>query len=162
MAETHNQHYLFSYEAMPIMFHSQSKDFLRYLDRDGIGFLKFWWDMTGNKVDAGLRSEPKGLGFQLKAHPDGRKIVLITLPAPKDIPEAYFLELVSPPVKRGLFSWQNSARVFSLEKAARKDGTPVTALAEWTARGYRHLIGKGPEPLLEDFYQAVDAIITKK
>ncbi len=36
MPKQDSQHYQFAYKAIPILFHNQSKDFLKHLEQDGV------------------------------------------------------------------------------------------------------------------------------
>lgn len=158
-----NQPYLFAFEAIPILFHGNPAQFIKLIEKDGLKFLQFWWGHVGDKLKDNLRTEPKGLGFEMRTHADGRKIVLIRMPPPGAVPEAYFIGLVTPDEKKWrLFPWQNKERVFTLEMVNDKEGNQVTRLSEWTPRNLQVTLGKGPEPEMDAFYKAISARITPK
>jgi hypothetical protein len=158
-----NQHYLFAFEAIPILFHNTPSQVIQMIEKDGLQFLQFWWGHVGDKLKDKLRSEPKGLGFEIRTHSDGRKIVLIRMPQPESVPEAYFIGLVNIDEKKWrLFPWQNKERVFTLEMVNDKEGNLVTRLSEWTPRDIRVSLGKGPEPDMDAFYEAISARISPK
>lgn len=71
----------FCYEVMPALFHAQTGDFVRYLRRDGLSFLQFWWDHLGQKLPADLR-QPFGT-FTAEWYPalEGTDLVFLTFPA---------------------------------------------------------------------------------
>jgi hypothetical protein len=157
MPKRDSQHYVFAYKAIPILFHNQSKDFLTYLDRDGVEFLKFYWNYVATETDEEGKSSPEGLAYEIREVEGGRKMVLVTMPRPHKPPEAYFLALITPPPKRSFLPWQNHARVIGLEY--HSEGTH---LCDLTPRAIRVDQGTGPRPVLEDFYRAVCQMIKMK
>jgi len=54
--------YNFAFEAIPIIFHSQTTEFMRLLEKDGVEFLKFWWNHVGDQVEESKRVMPAGTG----------------------------------------------------------------------------------------------------
>ena len=159
-----NQHQNFSYEVLPLLFHSETAKFFPLLRRDGVNFLKFWWDRAGVNLDPSLRVSSDGMDFEIKQSNDGRDVVLVKLPSPKQAPEAYYLALVNRPNKRSLLSWRNLARVFALSRAADLDSSGVqnTTLIELTRTARYVTIGKGPRPNLSGFYKVVSDILDRK
>jgi hypothetical protein len=155
-----SQHYLFAYEAIPILFKTQTKMFKEYIDKDGDKFLRFWWDHVGKNVLVEYERPGVGLTHDDRKLEDGTTITLITLPEP-EISEAFFLALVKPPDNRFLF-WKGMPRVIALERGQRSDGTLKTILGEWTARGNHVIIGPGPEPALDAFYETILKYFKKK
>ena len=93
------QSYRFAFEAINTVYQRNTADFDMYLERDGIKFLKFWWDKCGLDVPEGERREAKGLAYTQRNLEDGRRVILITCPAPTAEPEAYFLALIPKPKK---------------------------------------------------------------
>jgi hypothetical protein len=150
-----NQHQNYAYEVIPLLFHNETAKFFLHLRRDGNQFLKFWWDRAGLNLDEALRSSAEGLDHDFKTYQDGRDVILIKLPPPKKAPEAYFLIMVDRPKKRGIFPWQNLARVFALSRSIDDDGTPKTVLAELTRTARYVKIGEGSKPTLNSFYKLV-------
>ncbi len=157
-----SQHEMFAYEVIPLLFHNETRDFFGYLQRDGTKFLKFWWDRAGVNLDESLRSSSEGMDFEVRTLPDERKVVLLTLPAPKKAPEAYFLIMVDRPLKRSIFSWQNLGRVFALSRSVDEHGTPNTKIAELTKTARYVEVKKGPQPSLNQFYKAVCEMLEDK
>ena len=97
-------------------------------------------DMAGLQPDA----DPDAPGFDLRRVADldaapttiaGRPAVLIHLPEPEHMPEAYRLAviLVEPPAADG--SSDGRARVFAQECTFPIDGIPAAVLCEWAADG---------------------------
>lgn len=157
-----SQHEMFSYEVIPLLFHHQTKDFFGYLERDGIKFLKFWWDRAGVNLDESLRSSSEGIDFEIRSLSDGRGVVLLTLPSPKKAPEAYYLVMIDHPAKRSMLSWRNLARVFALSRAVDEHGNPATKIAELTKSARYVEVKKGPQPSLNLFYKTVCELVEKK
>lgn len=159
-----NQHQNFSYEVLPLLFHGETKQFYFLLKRDGVTFLKFWWDRAGVNLDESMRVSSDGLDFEIKKIKDGREVVLVKLPAPKTAPEAYYLALVNRPNKRSLLPWRNLARVFALSRAADLDSAGVqnTNLVELTRSARYVPMGKGPRPNMSAFFKFVSGIMDKK
>jgi hypothetical protein len=157
MPKRDSQHYQFAYKAIPILFHNQSKDFLKHLEQDGVKFLKFYWDYIATETDDEGKSSSDGMGYEIRKIEDGKKMVLLTLPRPRKPPEAYFLALITPPPKRSLLPWQNHARVVGLEYHS-----DATHLCDLTPRAIRVDQGIGPRPVLEDFYIAVCKLMKMK
>jgi hypothetical protein len=159
-----NQHQNFSYEVLPLLFHNEGAQFIVLLRRDGINFLKFWWDRAGINLDESMRVSPEGMDFEIKKVNDGREMVLVKLPPPREAPEAYYLALVTKPKKRSLLPWRNLAKVFALSRDADLDstGAPNTTLVELTRTARYVPIGKGPRPTLKEFSKVVFGMITKK
>lgn len=159
-----NQHQNFSYEVLPILFHGETAKVISLLKRDGVPFLKFWWDRAGVNLDESMRSSSDGMDFEIKKCKDGREVVLVKLPSPKNAPEAYYLALVSRPQKRSVLPWRNLARVFALSRATDLDSSGVqnTTLVELTRTARYAPIGKGPRPILNAFYKVVSGILDRK
>lgn len=162
MPRFRNQHQMYAYEALPLVFHNETKDFLEYLKRDGVKFLKFWWDRAGITLDETLRIPSEGLAYEIKTYKDGRDVILVKLPAPKNNLEAYYLALVARPLKHSFFPWRNLARVFALRRSEEEDGSVKTILAEVTRTARTVPIGKGPKPNMDDFYEVVCKILDSK
>jgi hypothetical protein len=161
MAKT-NQHEQYSYEIIPLLFHNETRDFFGYLQRDGVKFLKFWWDRAGVNLDESLRSTSDGIDFEIRQIPDGREAVLLTLPTPKKSPEAYYLIMVDRPAKHSIFSWRNLGRVFALSRSVDEHGTPNTKIAELTKTARYVEVKKGPQPSLNLFYKSVCEMLEDK
>ena len=150
------QSYRFAFEAINTIFQRTPADFDMYLERDGIKFIKFWWDKVGLDVPEDQRSEAKGLAFTHRNLEDGRTITLITLPKPTTEPEAYFLALIPKPLKHNyFFTWKNNTRLISLEYKLDEDGSPTTQLGEWTYRFNHFKIEGTCPPDLESFFKTV-------
>ena len=64
MDKTKSHQWNFAFDAIPILFHSQTDSFMKYLEKDGIKFLQFWWDHVGDKMDEEKRVSSGGLTFE--------------------------------------------------------------------------------------------------
>ena len=150
-----SQQYNFCYEALPIMFHSQTQDFIKYLEKDGLAFLEFWWNHVGERLAGDLLIPFTGMAFETFPLNEKTKITIITLPKPKEEGEMYFLGLISNPEKR--FAWVRlpSTRVLGLVKKSKSAFESGTELGDVTPRGIYKPIGEGPEPKKDAFKQAV-------
>ena len=127
------QHAKFAFEVLPLLFHSQNRDFLFYLERDGIKFLQFWWDHTGEKVGETMRKSFEGLNYEITSFESGRKLVFLQLPVPENQSEPFFLALFSPPTKKNLLPWKNYGQVYILDNNAGAE----KQIIEITPRAYR-------------------------
>jgi len=162
MSEGKNQHIEFAYYALPEVFRGQTEQFFEYLDRDGVAFLEFWWNQVGNRIGEEYPQDSDGIAYEVKEQEDGTKIVLITLPAPKNDQEAYYIALVHPRQKKTFLKWQNLPRVFSFSLSLKPGNAFKTLFGEWTPRGrYVHISSNTTKPSLEIFYTAVKEQLKK-
>ena len=155
MPKNDNHQNQFAYQAMPILFHNSSRQFMTILEKDEIKFLEFWWDQTGKDVKEENRIPADGLSYEIRDYCEDKKIVLITLPRPKKVSEAYFLAMLTPPPKRYWLPWKNLAQVFALQRGKIENGQVLTRLVELTPRGMQRDVGPGSQPALFDFYAMV-------
>lgn len=157
-----NQHQMFAFEVLPLLFHNETSQFMTYIRKDGVEFLKFWWDRAGISLDPDLRSSPEGMDFEIHPFHDGREIVIIRLPSPKKVGEAYFLGMVTKPLKRSIFSWRNLARVFALNRLSIDNGDENTELGELTKMARYVAIGKGSKATKKSFFDSICGHLDKK
>lgn len=157
-----SQHYNYTHETIPLLWHGQSEDFLKYLDKDGTVFLRFWWKHLSDNLGITILSDSAGLAFQVKEMTDKEgksiKIVLLTLPKPEVIGEVYYMVLAKFPKKRTIFdafmASLPTTRVIALQlEKLDAEGNPVTGLYELTRRARSVRIGSGCEPVLDVFYK---------
>jgi hypothetical protein len=162
MDNKRSQHFNYAYESLPVIFHSQTKDFFTYLERDGLKFLEYWWDHMGTRLDDALTSSFEGAAYEVRDLPEKKsKIVLVTLPKTADNFEAHYLAFVQLPLKRFPVRLSNT-RVFALERAPQNMSPSGTFLAEITPRGRFLRLQEGPTADLEAFYQLVYSKVWKK
>ena len=159
MAEPKSQPIAFAYEALPELFHNDPHSFLTYLRRDKMNFLRFWWDYVGKNTGSKGESSADGLAFSIRELDTGITVTIISLPKPAKPKEAYYLALVLPKAKGGIFIKKDLTRIFTLEYRLGQDGSEKTIIGEVTPRLKHFDFGPGTEPTLEAFRDAVDNII---
>jgi hypothetical protein len=146
--------YNFGFEAIPILFHSQTSDFMSYIEKDRVDFLKFWWNHVGDQMEEAKRITPDGIAFECEQHKD-INITFITFPTPREDGDPIFLACIARPEKR--FGWVRlpNTDVYVL---SRYDECPVqnkTAFGEISPRGLYRDHGIGLNPTMEDFKRIV-------
>jgi hypothetical protein len=157
-----SQHINFAHEALPIIFNTQYAGFMQYLEKDRTKFLEFWWKHIGDQLDKSLCKAPNGLNYQIIDIDEKRKIVLITLPPPDQVGEAYFLACVKLPDKKVPFVSITSTRVISLFKSVDDKGRECTRMAYLTRTARMVPIGIGPPPDADIFLAEVRKILKLK
>jgi hypothetical protein len=160
-----SQHYNYTHETIPIVWHRQNADFLKYIDKDGISFLRFWWKHLENALGVQILSSSEGLGYQVKTVPDKNKeevkIILLTLPKPETVGEVFYMILVKIPESRVFLARffllkLPTTRVFSLElEGQNEDGSARTGIYELTPRARNIRMKTGTEPVLDTFYKEI-------
>lgn len=146
---------MFVHQALPAMFFANPAKFVTTLVERGDEVLHTLWHQVGQQVREANRISPAGLSAETRQLEDETRLVLITLPAPKGVTEAYFVALAyrPPTQQKGL------TRFITLEYSLSLEGSPGTMLCEWTAEGQHGNLGQGPEPTLEAFLEAVGRLI---
>ena len=150
-----SQHYNFTYEAMPIMFHSQTTEFLKYIERDGVKFLEFWWDHVGEKLPQEKHAAFRDVSCELTDLANKAKMVIVRLPPPAEDGESYYLGMIVKPERR--FGWvklPNTTMVCLIRRPSGRfpNNTELVAL---TPRARQVPIGPGPKPEWAEFKKAV-------
>lgn len=168
MNQKKSQHYNYTHETIPMMWHQQHQDFIKYLDKDGIKFLRFWWKHLVDNLGIKIQSDIEGLGYQIKEYTDkdGKTItmVLLTLPKPVMVGEVYYMALVKNPKHNTVFDMfltrLPTTRVFALEaEKIGDDGDVSTGMYELTVRARNIRIGSGCDPVLDTFHKSVLKIL---
>jgi hypothetical protein len=141
MDKDKSQAHNFAFEAIPILFHSQTNNFMEQLEKDGIKFLRFWWDHIGDKMEVPQRTPWRGLEFTIEKVDETTRLVWITLPTPVNNEEAYFIALMAKPEKRFAWvRWPNS-KAFALQRCDSVKDPPRTLFGFLTQRAlFRPLI----------------------
>jgi len=164
MDKSKSQHYSFTHEAIPVLWHKESAHFLEYLAKDGKSFLRFYWNHIKENLGATIGSSSEGLEFAVKEvnNKDNKpvKIVILTLPQPKNIGEVYFMALVKLPDKKTFMDLflihLPTTRVFSLELSGYDESnSPNVKLFENTPRGRSVFVREGSAPQFSDFYNSI-------
>jgi len=163
MKRTDSQHFAFTHEAMPILFHKETSGVFKYLERDGAKFLRFWWDNVGTRLDADRHRSPEGLSLQIKELEKGIKVAFVDLPQPREVGEVYFLAMVrlpdspNPFVRK--FQFRNT-QVYALQyEGGGSDGQPATGIYELTPRARNIRLKDGCEPNNAEFLKEVRKIL---
>jgi len=163
MDKNKSQHWNFTHETIPIMWHKQNENFLKYLDKDGVKFLRFWWKHLVENMGVLVPSSSEGLGFQLKEIPDkdGKPIKLVTiiLPEPTVDGEVYYMFLVKKPKKITIADFLMlripTTNVIALQRdGTNDDGSVITNMYELTPMARNIRIGPGVDPVLDTFQKA--------
>lgn len=157
------QQHIFISEALPSLFHQTPEMFIKYLDEDGKNFLRFWWEQVGENVEKASVAAGEQLNLEVHRTLDDVTIVIITLPKPKYVGEAYFAALIYRPVKFRIFIRRALTRFIVLESCKDKKGEYGTLFVERTAMKRRKVLGSGPkEPSQSAFYRIVFDMVSKK
>ncbi len=161
MDKKKSQHFNFSYEALPIIFHSQTKDFEKYLEKDGLKFLEFWWNHVGQMLPYEKLSSFAGTTYEVFDLTEKTKITIITLPKPQEEGEMYYLGFIRNPERR--FGWVKlpTCRAIGLVMRSKERFESGTELGDLTPRGLFVSLGEGPEAEYEAFKQSVIEIAQK-
>jgi len=164
MDKKKSQHYNFCYDAVPALFHTQTKDFMKYIDRDGIKFLEFWWKHIGDQLPEEKLVSFANTAFEiadLNMKPPTR-IVFITLPPPQENGEMYFLALIRKPERK--FGWLRlpSTRILALAKQSKDQVDSGTLLGDLTPRAIFVSQGEGPVPSFGEFKRKVIEMVLPK
>jgi hypothetical protein len=163
MDKNRSVHFNFSFETLPVIFHSQVDDFFKYLDRDGLKFLEYWWDHMSLRVDDDKNEGFEGTSFEVREVPEKKaRVVLVTLPKPKHFYEVYYIACVKTPKMR--FPPIPNTHVFVLEYVPKERSASGTFFGEITPRTRFLRLCEGPEIVdLDTFYQyAYDEMWAKK
>lgn len=156
-----SQHFNYSFEAIPILFHSQTRDFEKYIADDGLKFLEFWWKHVGERLKFEQLSPFSDVSFEVVQVNEKKKVYFLTLPHPREEGEMYFMGLIRSPERK--FGWVRlpSTRVIGLVRRSRDDFPSGTEMGDVTPRGIYVKIGEGPEPTLAAFKKAIIEIASK-
>jgi len=154
--------YNFAMEAMPILFHSQTSQFMKYLEKDGLKFLQFWWNHVGDRMPEEKRVSPAGMTFEIEVIDEKTKLVIITLPTPKEDRDAYFLGFVARPERRLLWVRLPTTQGYVLFRDDGVDQPHKTNFGYLTPNGLFRPRGVGLNPTKQDFKRIVKSKINEK
>ncbi len=148
-----SQHYNFTHEAIPVLFHNNPENFFKYIDKDGIKFLKFYWKHLETNLRIDILSSSTGLSYTTEIVNDKIKVAKITMPDTKEIGEVFNLVLVRFPQKFSLFK-VGFTRVLSLEYEGKdENGVSMTGIYEITPRARNVRVKDGPSTNSMEFYK---------
>jgi hypothetical protein len=163
MDQKKTQHYNYTHETIPIMWHNQTDDFLKYAGKDGVKFLRFWWKHLSDNMGITLVSSSEGLGITMKEFSDANgksvNVILLSMPEPTVVGEVYYMLLSRVPKKRtflnAFMAHIPNTRVLALQHEGKNDdGTAKTGLYELTIRARNIRVGDGCEPVKDVFYKS--------
>lgn len=163
MDKKRSVHFNYVFETIPVIFHSQTDDFFKYLGRDGLKFLEYWWDHMSFRLDDDKNEGFAGTQYEIRQVPEKKsEIVLITLPKPRHFNEAYLMACVRLPRKR-FFVRLSNTRIFVLEYVPKERSSTGTYFGEITPRARFLRLEEGQEqPDLDTFYQKVCSTVWNK
>jgi hypothetical protein len=162
MDKNRSQHFNFTFESLPLLFHGQPDDFFTYLEKDGNKFFEFWWDHMGVRLGDDIATDFPGMEFEIREVPEKKSsIALLTLPKPKNFYEVYLMAMVRVPRKRFFIRLPNT-RVFALEYVSEEQSSTGTFFGEITPRARFVRLSRGPEVNLDAFYEKVVTEMWKK
>lgn len=155
MDKKKSQSYNFCYDVIPALFHSQTDDFMKYIERDGLKFLEFWWNHIGERLPYEQLMPFASTNLEVVERTAATRIVFITLPHPKEEGEMYFLALIRNPEKR--FAWVRlpSTRIIGLAKQSKDTFKNGTELGDLTPRAIYQPIRSGPPADYEEFKRII-------
>jgi hypothetical protein len=152
----------FGLEALPILFHSQTNQFMKYLEKDGAKFLNFWWNHVGDQLPEEKRVPAAGLSFEVEKIDDKTKLVIITLPTPKEDRDPYFLGFVAKPEKRILWVRLPTTLGFALIRDDGVNELHKTSFGYVTPHGIFRPRGIALNPVKQDFKRLVKSKISNQ
>jgi len=162
MEKNKSLQYNYGMEAIPVLFHSQTNQFMKFLEKDGVKFLQFWWNHVGDRLPAEKRVTPAGLTFEVEQIDKKTKLIIITLPTPKEHEEPYFLGLIAKPERRFVWIRIPTTTAFALIKDDNVKEQHKTSFGYLTPSGNFRLRGVGLNPTKQDFKRLVKSKITEK
>lgn len=162
MDKNRSHQWNFVFDAMPALFHSQTDNFVRYLDKDGVKFLKFWWDHIGDKMPEEKRVSAAGLTFEKDEINAKNRLILITLPSPRENGDVYFIGLIPKPERRFAVVRLYNSTMFVLCRKDNVDQPHHTSFGIVTPRGNYRESGIGLAPTKQDFVRIIKNRVEKK
>lgn len=162
MEKNKSLQYNFGMEALPVLFHSQTTQFMKYLDKDGIKFLQFWWNHVGDRLPEERRVTSAGLAFEVEKIDAKTNLVIITLPTPKEDLDPYFLAFIAKPERRFLWIRLPTTTSFALIRDENSKEQHKTSFGYLTPSGNFRPRGVGLTPTKQDFKRIVKSKISNK
>jgi hypothetical protein len=154
--EPREQHYAFAHFALPGVLASNAAGASElFAAGEGNAFLRWLWDQVGQKCSQEGLVPSDGLYCRVRVE-DERRVVVVHLPEPRRMTEAFMVALVFDPPTRGWLGKRKAGptRYFTLELSTDLEGGWRTVLCEW--RDESHLnMGDGPSPDEDAFVAAL-------
>lgn len=162
MNKSKSQHYNFTHEALPVLFHNNSDQFFKYLEQDGIKFLSFYWKHLVANLGVDRLSSFEGTNYELHDLGNNIKAASINMPAPQEKGEVFGLVTVKFPKKFRIFN-VGFTRVFSLELEGHDAaGNALTGIYELTPRARNVRLKDGNGTDMKTLFQMVKEILKIK
>ncbi|HWP47356.1 MAG TPA: hypothetical protein VNM22_09365 [Candidatus Limnocylindrales bacterium] len=163
MRKPRSQHYIFAHKILPSLFHADPVKFITALSSHRNDLLHLLWAHAGTNMEESDLVAADNLDYEIRKLDEGTIIVLITLPTPQAVAEAYFVAMIYRSWKKEIFCTQEAVtRFITLEYSFNLlNDLPGTVLGEWTVDGTHINFGTGPEPILEDFFETVWGLMTE-
>jgi hypothetical protein len=120
---------------------------------DAMAFLSGMWDIIDREVEDEPRIDRSGLAVSFYELPDDVFVVMITMPPPQRVLEAFFLALVVR------LEGDTFARALSLDLAGPLGPNPLVGILEWDAEGNRTLLQPTCDPEPSAFIDAIETIV---
>jgi hypothetical protein len=152
----------FGLDAMPILFHSAPTKFVELLEKDGLKFLNFWWNHVGDRLPEGKRVTSAGMSFEIEEIGKKTKLIIISLPTPKEDQDPYLLGFVAKPERRILWVRLPTSIGFALIRDDEVKEQNRTAFGFLTPNGHFRPRGVGLKPTKLDFKRQIKAQIAPK
>lgn len=163
MDKKKSQHYNFVHEALPILFHSQTKDFMHFIEEDSTKFLKFWWNHVGERLPAEQARSFEGMSCEVRQIPEKKATaVLIRFPPPREFDEFYMAVLIKTPERHMFMTRIPNTKFYSLSYVPLEKSETGTMIYYLTPRGRYLPQCPGPRPSKEAFYDTVMDLVWKK
>lgn len=162
MDKTKSQHYNFVFEALPSLFFSQTNEFIKYLDKDGAKFLKFWWDHVGDKMPEEKRVSSAGLTYEIEDIDEKNRLITVILPSPKNDQEAYFVGMIPKPERRFAMVRLHNSHMFVLRRDDHVNQPHRTSFGILTPNSIYRERGIGLNPTKQDFKRIVKSKVERK
>lgn len=150
-----SQSYNFCFEALPAIFHSQTKDFFKYIDRDGLKFIQFWWNHVATRLPEEMLIPFVNASIELLTVGEKTRVVVLGLPHPRSDGDVYYAGLIRNPERR--FAWVRlpTTRIIALVRRSKEEFATGTEIGDITPRGSFVSLGEGPEPTKDKFKEAL-------
>ncbi len=152
LREARQHHYAFVHQLLRSLFFGDTEETLEHFRMEGESALLALWDFVEKRLELDDPVSSEGLALEWVPLVSGMTMVLITLPAPEAITEAYYVGLVYSPL-------DSTGRFIVLEHTVDLDGRARTVLCEWSPDGTHFNLGEGPDPSPEAFTDAVEMLL---
>lgn len=146
-------HYKFANNEARDVFFSDPEMFLTMINSHGNYLLKYLWNEAAHNCEY---LDMKGLSYELRTTPTRYQVILVTLPPPQNVTEAYYIAAAFKPGTENPF---DTCKYFILEKANPEIYTGGTLLCEWSEDGDLTTTDIHPYPDIYAFYQAIEGFL---